>query len=410
LRYMREKEIAMRKYWIPLVILAAAAVLAVGVKLYINNIYIAAQMGNAARITKILEKKPELVNTLNRAGFTPLHYAANGGHVDAAKVLLAHGADVEAERSGGFTPFHDAIVKKHRAVAELLIAHGAKIHGEMSAAYVDKQTVQLLIDLGADVNQRDKGGDSPLDEAAFRGNTEVLNLLLDHGADINASGEYGSTPLHHAASRGEAEAAKLLIESGAEVNTKAKNGDTPLCRAIRSSQLKVTEVLLANGADVNIACNGTTLLHMIAAKGKPYKHPVWSPMPIPGGEPDEDDPYDIARLLINSGMDVNAKDERDRRKTPLHEAAARGNLEVANLLLEHGADVNAKDEDSSTPLHEAVGSDNMKMAKLLLENGADLNVESNYGTPLELADNKAMVELLSKYEKTKIAPPKRPHR
>lgn len=395
---MREKEITMRKYWIPLAILAAIAVLAVGVKLYLNNIYVAAQLGNAARINKILEKNPELVNTLSRAGRTPLHYAANGGHIDAVKALLANGADVEAERTSGFTPLHDAIVKKQRDVAKLLIAHGAKIHGEMSAAYVDKQTVQLLIDLGGDVNQRDKGGDSPLDEAAFLGNTEVLKLLLDHGADINASGKYGSTPLHAAAGRGEAEAAELLIENGAEVNAKTKHGDTPLCTAISSSQLKVAEVLLANGADVNIVCQGTTLLHIVAAKGKPYKRPRWSPMPIPGGEPDEDHPYDIARLLIKYGIDVNAKDKRDRRKTPLHEAA-HGTLEVAKLLLEHGANVNAKDEVSSTPLHEAVSRDNVKMAKLLLENGADLNIESNCGTPLELADKKTMVELLSKYKK-----------
>lgn len=391
----------MRKYWIPLVILAAVAVLAVGVKLYLNNIYIAARMGNAARITKILEKKPELVNTLSRAGRTPLHEAANGGHIDAVKALLANGANVEAKRTSGFTPLHDAIVKKQRDVAELLIAHGAKIHGEMSAAYVDKQTVQLLIDLGADVNQRDKRGMSPLDEAALHGNTDVLQLLLNHGADVNASSEYGSTPLHYTGDRGEAEAAKLLIKNGAEVNARAKNGDTPLCRAIRSSQLKVTEVLLANGADVNVACNGGMLLHIVAAKRKPYKRPLWTPMPIPGGEPDEDDPYDIARLLIKSGMDVNAKDERDRKKTPLHKAAARGTLEVAKLLLEHGADINAKDEVDSTPLHEAVISDNVKMAKLLLENGADLNVESNCGTPLELArsrDHKAMVELFSEYE------------
>jgi ankyrin repeat protein len=396
---MREKEITMRKYWIPLAILAAIAVLAVGVKLYLNNIYVAAQLGNAARINKILEKNPELVNTLNRAGRTPLHYAANGGHIDVVKALLANGADVEAERTSGFTPLHDAIVKKHRDVAELLTAHGAKIHGEMSAAYVDKQTVQLLIDLGADVNQRDKRGMSPLDEAALHGNTNVLQLLLDHDADVNASGEYGSTPLHYTGDRGEAEAAKLLIENGAEVNAKAKNGDTPLCRAIRSSQLKVAEVLLANGADVNIACNGGMLLHIVAAKGKPYKRPLWTPMPIPGGEPDEDHPYDIARLLINYGVDVNSKD--DDLRTPLHQAAEFGIPEVTKLLLNNGADVNVKDDLRGTPLLYAVRQNgNLGIIKLLLEHGADVNAETPYGTPLTIAkdDNDTkMVKLLLEY-------------
>jgi ankyrin repeat protein len=387
------------KIWLLPTIIAIVALLAVSVELYPTNIFVASRLGNAERIAEILKKNPRLVNTLNRAGLTPLHYAAIGGHVDAAKVLLANGADVEAERIGGFTPLHDAIVKKQRDVAELLIAQGAKIHGEMSAAYVDKQTVQFLIDLGADVNQRDKGGNSPLDEAAFRGNTEVLKLLLAHGADINAIGEYGSTPLHAAAGRGEAEAAKLLIENGAEVDAKSKNGDTPLCRAIGSSQLKVSEVLLANGADVNVACNGGMLLHIVAAKGKPYKHPLWSPMPVPGGEPDEDDPYDIARLLIDYGVDVNSQD--DDLRTPLHQAAEFGIPEITRLLLENGADVNAKDDLGGTPLLYAVRQNsNLEIIKLLLEHGADVNAETPYGTPLAIAkdDNDTkMVELLLQY-------------
>jgi ankyrin repeat protein len=390
-----------RKIWISLGILSFVVILAVGLKLLPGSIHSAAYRGDVADISEILEKNPWLIDTLDRAGLTPLHYAANGGHIDAVNVLLARGADVEAERIGGFTALHDAIVKKHRNVAQLLVSHGGKIHDEMSAAYVDKQTVQLLLDLGADVNKRDKRGMSPLDEAAFRGNTDVLQLLLDHGADINGRDEGGSTPLHNAASMGEAGAVKLLLENGAEVDAKAKNGYTPLCRAIQSSQLKVAEVLLVNGADINVECNGTTLLHIVAAKGKPWKRPRFSLMPIPGGEPDEDDPHDIVLLLIDNGADVNAtKDEHNRNKTPLHQAVARSTSEVVKLLLDHGADINAKDEVGSTPLHEAVEWDRAEMAKLLLKKGADFTQESNWGTPLALAkarNNKEIVALLVEF-------------
>ena len=389
----------MRKYWIPLVILAAVAVLAVGIKLYLSNIYIAAQMGNAARITKILEKKPELVNTLSRAGRTPLHYAANGGHIDAVKALLANGADVEAERSGGFTPIHDAIVKKHRAVAELLTAHGAKIPNELSRLYIRHDVAHLLLELGADVNKIGTDEWSPLTAAAFCGSTDVLNLLLDHGADVNAMDKYERTALGWAAGRGEAEAAELLIVNGATIDAKNKNGLTPLCFAIMSSQLKVAEILLANGADVNVVCNGGMLLHIVAAKGKPYKRPLWPPLPIPGGEPDEDHPYDIARLLINYGVDVNSKD--DDLRTPLHQAAEFGIPEVTKLLLKNGADVNVKDDLRGTPLLYAVRQNgNLEIIKLLLEHGADVNAKTPYGTPLTVAkdDNDTkMVKLLLEY-------------
>lgn len=400
---MREKEITMRKYWIPIVVLAVLAVLAVGIKLFLNNIYIAAQLGNAARITKILEKHPELINTLNSAGLTPLHYAASGGHVDAVKALLAKGADVETERIGGCTALHDAIFKKHKDVAELLTSHGAKIHGEMSAGYKDIETFQLLLDIGADVNKRDKRDMSPLDGAASLGNTDVLRLLLEHDADVNAVDEHGRTALHWAAGRRETEAAELLIENGATIDAKNEDGLTPLCFAILSSQLKVAEVLLKKGADVHIrTSHHRTLLHVTASKPKPWKRPRFNLLPSPDRGQDEDDPYDIAKLLIKYSLDVNARDGNLR--TPLHGTARFGITEVADLLLEHGANVNAKDEDSSTPLHEAVISDNVKMAKLLLENGADLNIKSNSGTPFELArsrDNKEIVELFSTYEMQK---------
>lgn len=391
----------MRKIWVVACLIAAISISAVWITFLPGSIYNAAFRGDSARIAEILKENPELVNTLDKAELTPLHYAAIYGHVDAAKVLLAHGADVEAKRSGGFTALHDAIVKNQKTVAKLLIDHGAKIHGEMSMAYVDKETVQLLLDLGADVNQRNKNGKSPLDEAAFRGNVDVIKLLLEHGVDINARSEYGSTALHNAASRGEAEAAKLLIENGAKVDYKARNGDTPLCRAIRSGQLKVAEILLTNGADVHVRISGHTLLHEAASQPKPWKRPRWTLMPIPGGEVEPNDPAGLVGLLIANGADVNAKN--GELKTPLHEAVTDGTLEVAELLLKHGADINAKDEVGSTPLHEAIKWDNLEMVEFLLENGADTKAKSNWGTPLRLAKgihNQNIIELLNKYSES----------
>ncbi len=77
--------------------------------------------------------------------------------------------------------------------------------------------------------------------------------------------------------------------------------------------------------------------------------------------------------------------------TPLHEAAAMGHLEVARLLLERGADVNAKNKHGFTPLHFAAGIGHTDVAKLLLEHGADVNAKDEHGrTPADIARERAM--------------------
>lgn len=72
--------------------------------------------------------------------------------------------------------------------------------------------------------------------------------------------------------------------------------------------------------------------------------------------------------------------------TPLHAAAKWGNSNMLKLLIDTGADVNARDESHETPLHMALGSENINIVKLLVEAGANVNVESDLiNTPLHVA-------------------------
>lgn len=369
-----------------------------------NAIYKAAWQGNALRIAEILKEKPEFVNILDKHKQTALHYAASEGHIDVTKVLLANGANVEAKREAGFTPLHDAIVRKQKEVAKLLIAHGGKIHDEMSMAYVDKETVQLLLELGADVNKRDKRNVSPLEQAAFHGNTGVMQLLLDNGAEVNARNQYGSTPLHTATSGGETNAAKLLIDNGAIIDAKDTYGKTPLWAAVYNGQFEVAKLLLAKGADVHVKFYGRTLLHEAASKPKPVKHRRWNLMPIPGGNVGSDDPRTIVKLLIDNGADVNAKDKELMGTTPLHEATSSGTIEVMEILLDNGANINARDDEGNTPIHMAISDNNIEKVKLLLDNNADFTQKSSYGTPFMFAKTlhrKEIIELLLAHQAKK---------
>lgn len=128
------------------------------------NIHEAAMLGETERLTGWLVMQPKLVNTLSPDGYTPLHLAAYFGHLDAANVLLAHGADpnIAANNPMHVMPLHSAVAGKYYEIAA------------------------RLIEAGAEVNAREQYGLTPLHAAAQNGDLPTVQLLLQHGADLNA--------------------------------------------------------------------------------------------------------------------------------------------------------------------------------------------------------------------------------
>ena len=149
--------------------------------------------------------------------------AAATGNIEAVKQHLAAGWDVDAEDNYKSTPLQFAAQGGHKKIVELLIAEGA------------------------DVNANEDGS-SPLHIAA---NREIAELLIANGAEVNAKKGFGITPLHSALFVKRKEIAKLLIAKGADVNTKSEEGATPLHLAATSGHNEIVELLIAKGADVN---------------------------------------------------------------------------------------------------------------------------------------------------------------
>jgi len=277
-----------------------------------------------------------------------LHLVANK---EAAELLIANGADVNAGRNSGKTPLYHALENGRKEVAELLRKHGAVVgedlHGSAMEGNLDKvkstlsntpellnstnkhgmslrdcaiiggnrQIIEFLIAKGVDVNERKKNGFTALDLAARVGQEDAAKVLLDNGADVNAKSEHGYTSLHYATSFGlSVDLVKLLIAKGANVNAKNFIGMTPLHNASNYSHKDVLQVLLANGADVNArAMEGNTPLHMAIWRGK----------------------IDIIEILIAKGADVNARSKNGNR--PLGDALQQADKSIAELLRKHGA-------------------------------------------------------------------------
>lgn len=151
---------------------------------------------------------------------TPLHYAAEDGHLPEVVKLVSEGANIEAQSIYGFTPLHKASLNDRTEIVRFLIKSGARL------------------------NSRNIKGNTPLHCAAENGHCAVVELLIDAGADINAKGNNGETPLHWAAIRGYLSTAKLLVEKNALVNARDDSGLTPNDYAVDKRHIDVSNILL----------------------------------------------------------------------------------------------------------------------------------------------------------------------
>ena len=152
------------------------------------DVFDAASVGDAERLTRLVEHDPTLVKAHSSDGFTALHFAAFLGGAPCAQILLDHGADPAAVASNPMQvqPLHSSV-----------------------AAGQDEVSL-LLVRAGAPLDDAQQGGYRPLHEAAQAGNRRVLDLLLAAGADPDVRTDDGSTALDLAEAHGHHELAAAL--------------------------------------------------------------------------------------------------------------------------------------------------------------------------------------------------------
>jgi ankyrin repeat protein len=159
--------------------------------------------------------------------------------------------------------------------------------------------------------------DSPVADAAMRGDIDEVRELLRTGADVNAAQGDGMTALHWAADNGDAGIAQILVYAGASLESITRLGSfTPLMVASREGNTDVIAALLGAGAKVDaVTETGERAIHLAAYAGS----------------------AEAVSLLSAHGADTNAR-ELSSGQTPLMFAAAYGRADVVRVLMESGAD------------------------------------------------------------------------
>ncbi|MBA4389946.1 MAG: hypothetical protein C0399_03310 [Syntrophus sp. (in: bacteria)] len=395
----------------------------------------AVKKGDVEKVKSILKDPPSTfskydVNQKGHTGDLPLSVAASNGNLEIVKLLVEHGAIIDAGKdAGNRTPLIEASGHGYADVVQYLIAKGADVQAKgkgltpLLAAFAwgnlrlgppgDKvKTIRILLENGADVNVQDeswlKTGRTPLMYAVMQGDAALVQTFLAKGARLDlknkdgdtalslakkdgleyiaqlleksANGKNGSSqqpdltlhPLFNAVKEGRLDKVKALIAKNADANLRTSSGSTPLMYAADGNRLDIVRFLLDKGADVN-AKNGANNTALIYAS-------------IKGNA-------DIAKELLEKKADVNVKNIS--KGDALIYAVMEKKTEVFRVLLKHGARVNEKYDDGKTALMMAIQDGSSEIAKLLIDHKADVNaVDKDQMTALMIACEKGNADIV----------------
>ena len=212
-------------------------------------IHLASLCGDAKQVSKLISQKKASANKCNSRDFTPLHWAIIGGDRDTVQLLLNNGADARYQNLWGETPLHWAARKGDASILELILKRGGDL----------------------DINQQNHKGFIPLHWAVANSNFEVAKMLVDWDTELTIPNVYNATPLHWAAcdlSKGtQYPDKKTLITSmllatmkyrglskckiAKEINSRNVMGYSPLHWSIASENYNLFKVLFKQGGDLN---------------------------------------------------------------------------------------------------------------------------------------------------------------
>lgn len=402
------------------------------------------------------------INYQNGFKITPLLVACartsykNDDFIPIIKLLISKGANINHSASD-MTPLMAAVYANDSSsnIINLLIDSGANPNVftsnndnllllALSNDFLNKEKINKLINLGQNVNYKNKSNETPilllakqfyremdyifkdpLDERIPTLNKfkTIFELLIQHGANINIKDNNGQTPFFKiAAYDTSGEIIKLFLNSGTDLNAKDKDGNTPIYEAIKGNSAQIVEQLIKTGAKINIKNNkGETPLFMCTfckiyfPERESYSPTYCVSNPVSALEilirnkinlnavtnlkhnilhyfiiNSEYDYTIFIEELLKQGLDIETRGSTIAI-TPLMLATFKARIEYAKFLIAHGANVNSRDCEGYTPFMYAIlslkpNSKDFTMLDMLIDSKANIQSKNDYNqTALTIA-------------------------
>jgi ankyrin repeat protein len=281
------------------------------------------RFGNAAELESLLSKGADANDSLN--GYSALMAAALNGTVEQMKILIAHGAKVN-----------------YRTGEEI---------GALWLAVPDWDKTILLLDHGADVQQKIQGYSILVKLAAMPGTVKIIRLLIDKGADPK-NGGHGNYFLYNAAGSGDTAILGLAIRSGLGVNDTTSYGDAPINAALGFRGFANLKMLVEHGANVDF--QSMTIVAFPAVVG-------FTPLMDAAFSGDSLSFF----FLLDHGANPNLRTKKGFTALMLLEQAEIDNPAMTLALIDHGARVSDKAPDGTDALYYAQKKGNTRSVDIL---------------------------------------------
>ncbi|KAJ4444209.1 hypothetical protein ANN_06000 [Periplaneta americana] len=298
---------------------------------------------------------------VDRSGCTPMHLAVSLRLQEPLKALLHCYIDRDSEADSSASRSNSA---EANPVDERDSSGNTSLHYAISTQWF--AGVEIFLEAGADVCEKNSDGATSLHLAAQSGNLDILEEILnisDSRRILNSRDNRGESPLFQAVSSGNMPCVKRLLEAGADFTCTLDGNMTVLHRAAEGNHPEVLEELLRYNLSnkdsfINTKTDpgGLTPLHIASIFGY----------------------LACVNILLSFGCDITLKTSvlSQNESTALHLASSHGHSGVVESLLDHNSDrkiVEARDIHGCTPLHLACQQGRRDCARLLLKKGADMS-------------------------------------